>query len=474
MEILKKLFEIDTQLEVSEMKQLTPAGSNRQYFRLMNGDCKRVGVIGTSVEENRAFFALAKQFEKVGVNAPKLLQISGDEVHYLISDLGDLMLFDAFKTGAESGKFTDEQKQLVLKTIRELPKIQYEVACDFDFSNCYPQAAFNERSVFWDLNYFKYSFLKTTGVEFNEDLLEDEFQKFAQILVKEQTNTFMYRDFQSRNVMLVDNTPYFIDFQGGRKGPIYYDVASFVYQAKANFPKLFKEELIEAYCEALQQYNPISKSDFQQKFAYFLLFRTLQVLGAYGFRGRFEQKAHFIQSIPFALHNLKEILTDNRYPELPYLVDVLKQMLECQKDIAVESYDKLCVKVYSFSYKKGIPVDYTGNGGGYVFDCRALHNPGRYEPYKKLTGRDASVIKFIEESPTVAEFLKSVYAIADISVSKYIERGFKNLQFSFGCTGGQHRSVYGAEHLATYLKQKYGDEIIVDLIHREQKIREIK
>lgn len=338
-----------------------------------------------------------------------------------------------------------------------------------DFGYCYPLAEFNRRSILWDLNYFKYCFLKTTGLEFQENLLEDDFEHMADTLLQIQPQVFMYRDFQSRNVMLREGKPYFIDFQGGRKGPFYYDVASFLWQAKANYPDSLRQELIDEYLDALQPYHAIGKEQFLATLRHFVLFRTLQVLGAYGFRGYFEKKAHFIQSVPYAIENLRQLL-ETDFPEYPYLCLVLRKLTELPQFASVRNRRKLTVRVMSFSYKKGIPEDPSGNGGGYVFDCRAVHNPGKYEQYKQLTGRDKPVIDFLEQDGEILRFLEHVDALVDAHVQRFLERGFTNLSICFGCTGGQHRSVYSAEHVARHLNEKFG--VRIQLIHREQHIEQ--
>ena len=278
----------------------------------------------------------------------------------------------------------------------------------------------------------------------------------------------MYRDFQSRNVMIKDGEPWLIDFQGGRKGPFYYDVASFLWQAKANYPESLRQELLQEYLDALRVYCKIDETEFYSQLRHFVLFRTMQVLGAYGFRGYFEKKPHFMQSIPFAIENLRQLL-QHPYPEYPYLCEVLQQLTEL-KQFKDQQKKPLVVKVMSFAYKKGIPDDTTGNGGGYVFDCRAINNPGKYDRYKPFIGLDKPVILFLEEDGEILTFLKHVYALVDASVKRYMERGFTNLSVCFGCTGGQHRSVYAAQHLAEHLNEKFGVEI--NLIHREQNIQQ--
>ena len=489
-----------------DIQKMPGAGSNRQYYRLLDAQGNTViGVVGTSSEENNAFVYLARHFRKHKLPVPEILAVSENGMRYLQQDLGDTALFDVLREGREAGgRYNLKEKQLLLETIRQLPNFQIQGAKELDWNYCYPQPEFDEETVLFDLNYFKYCFLKPTDLDFHEMKLEADFRLMAQDLVSEQTDSFMYRDFQARNVMLdSDGRPSFIDFQGGRKGPYYYDLASFLWQASARYSNKLRRELIYEYYNSLKNYTEVpSKRHFVERLSLFVLFRTLQVLGAYGFRGFYERKQHFIDSIPPAMENLRELLNNISFP-YPYLVDVLQRLIGLPRFAAnkqtveradgfrtalsniydahpadgpatFSKYDgkgPLVVRVYSFSYKKGIPEDESGNGGGYVFDCRSTHNPGRYEPYKKLTGLDEPVIRFLEDDGEILTFLESVYRLADAHVARYIQRGFTSLMFSFGCTGGQHRSVYSAQHLAMHIHKKFGIE--VRIMHREQGISQI-
>ena len=464
---LETLFKQLTHEKLLSKEELSASGSNRRYFRLESKNTSLIGVEGTSVEENKAFIAMANHFYAKGLPVPRFLAQSDDGKFYLQEDLGDTLLFDVIAEGRKTGVFHEQEKEILRKTMRKLAAFQVLGAQDFDFSVCYPQPEFNERSIFWDLNYFKYSFLKATGLDFQENRLEDEFTKLAEILLRSHSNTFMYRDFQSRNVMVKDDEPYFIDFQGGRKGPLYYDVASFLWQAKAQYNAELREELLQTYLDALNELMPVDEADFREQLKHFVLFRTLQVLGAYGFRGYFEKKPHFLQSIPFALENLRSIL-QNKFSEYPYLLEILKKMTELKQFQEIDVRKPLVVKIYSFSFKKGIPNDDSGNGGGFVFDCRAVNNPGKYERYAHSTGLDASVKQFLEEDGEILHFLEHTFELIDASVKRYKDRGFTNLMISFGCTGGQHRSVYSAQKAAEHINEKFGVE--VQLIHREQNL----
>ena len=451
-------------------KTLTPAGSNRRYYRLAAGKTSAIGVVGTSLRENEAFFAIATQLRSKGVNIPKVYAISNDRLCYLQQDLGDTSLFDLLMKAQLKGSYGLEEMELLRKVMRLLPDIQWKGADGFDFTCCYPSESLNRRNIQWDLHYFKYCFLKATGLEFEEELLEDDFDRMAEMLLCNDCSTFMYRDFQSRNVMIHDGEPWFIDFQGGRRGPMEYDLVSFLWQARANFTPAMRKELIEEYIQSAMRYTEIDKATFGKRLTLFVLFRTLQVLGAYGYRGYFERKLHFMQSIPLAMDNLRALMAEEEFPEQPYLCTLLQQMVSLPKFAPYKKDTELTVCIYSFSYRKGIPDDDSGNGGGFVFDCRAIHNPGRYDEYKLLAGRDEPVRIFLDSEEAMQEFLRNTYNMVDYAVEKYLSRGFKNLMVSFGCTGGQHRSVYSAEHLAHHLAEKYGVRVI--LTHREQGITE--
>ncbi|WP_027454150.1 phosphotransferase [Segatella baroniae] len=509
MEKLVELFEQWSGKKPARVEQLAGQGSNRQYYRMFDDDGHSViGVVGTSRDEDHAFVYLTRHFTKRQLPVPKILAVSADELRYIQTDLGGVSLFDAIRGGREAGgRYNQKEYELLLKTIRELPNIQIRGARELDWSHCYPQPEFDEAGVLFDLNYFKYCFLKPTDLDFHELKLEANFRLFAKDLTSEKMECFLYRDFQARNIMLdSEGNPYFIDYQGGRKGPFYYDLASFLWQASAHYSFKMRRQLIMEYYNSLKNYIEVpSERHFVRRLSLFVLFRTLQVLGAYGFRGYFERKKHFIDSIPPAIQNLRDLIAlgDKVFP-YPYMMDMLRRLTELPQFARIEqpaltradgykvadnniyqahpqdgpaTFSKyegkgpLVVHVYSFSFHKGIPEDPSGNGGGYVFDCRSTHNPGRYEPYKKLTGLDEPVIRFLEDDGEILTFLKSVYQLADHHVERYIQRGFTSLMFCFGCTGGQHRSVYSCQHLAEHIHEKFGIE--VEITHREQHIHQI-
>lgn len=465
MDALLKLYKEYKGAEPSKIDEIASSGSNRRYYRLFDAEGQSlIGVIGPCREENQAFIYLARHFRKAGLSVPEVVAVASDDMTYLQKDLGDMSVFKAIEKGRITKSFSAEEKEILVKAISVLPDIQFKGAIGLDFSHCFPAAQFDKRSIMWDLNYFKYCFLKAVGLEFDENRLEDDFQAMAEVLMRSQSSTFMYRDFQSRNVMLKDGEPWFIDFQGGRKGPFYYDVASFLWQAKAGFPDSLRQELIEVYIKSLRKYKPVDESYFNEQLRHFVLFRTLQVLGAYGFRGYFEKKPHFMQSVPFALNNLRDLLEQD-FPEYPYLTALLRQLIDMNQ-FNDRTKQELTVKVISFAYKKGIPDDATGNGGGFVFDCRAINNPGKYDRYKPFTGLETPVINFLEEDGEITTFLEHCYALVDATIRRYMERGFTNLMIAYGCTGGQHRSVYAAQHTAEHIANTFNCKVV--LTHREQ------
>ena len=414
---LNDLFEKVTGRRAASVVKLSGDGSNRSYYRMCAGDVSLIGAVGTCVEENSAFVSMSERFIACGVDAPRVLAVSACGLCYVQEDLGDVSLFAYMKESREAGCFIDKDVDMLCRVMSVLPRIQFDVAAGFDFSKCYPVAQFDRRTVMWDLNYFKYCFLKGVGVEFNESLLEDEFEKLAALLLSDCGNTFMYRDFQSRNVMIHDGRPFFIDFQGGRRGPIYYDVASFVGQARACYTPQVVDKMVDAYLCALNEYTLVDRVAFMRVLTVFRVFRLLQNLGTYGFRGLYEHKKAFVETIPGALAQLMEQLTLLQ-GEFPYLARLVAEIAALPMFVKKQQ-DGLTVDVMSFSYRRGIPDDYSGNGGGFVFDCRAIHNPGRYEPYKKLCGMDEPVIKFLETESDIAAFLENAYALVDNMVDTY-------------------------------------------------------
>ncbi len=460
---LATLFEKWSGEEAVNIVLLPASGSDRRYYRISGRDATAIGAWNSDIRENKAFVTFSDHFANLGLPVPEVFLTDPSGTSYIQTDLGDTTLFSRLTEAGLTGNVRDIYRQVA----RILPHFQINGKNNLDFSVCFPRAAFDRQSMFWDLNYFKYYFVRLAGITFDEQALEDDFNTLADFLLEAPADFFLYRDFQSRNVMLVGNKPYFIDFQGGRKGPLQYDIASLLYDAKANLPESFRAELLEIYMNAVAGIMPFDRSTFLRHYYGFVLIRILQALGAYGFRGFYQKKEHFLQSIPFALDNLQHLL-DNHHPDTTF-AELENLLRKFTKSETLRAYAKptLKVRICSFSYKSGIPEDESGNGGGFVFDCRALPNPGRNEEYKTMSGKDSAVKLYLSSKPETSIFLSGVYTLVDQAVENYLSRGFENLMISFGCTGGQHRSVYCAEQLAAHLNQKYRMNITAEHTRRD-------
>lgn len=471
--ILKQLFEKWAIEDVNSIKPLPISGSARKYYRISGKTKTVIGAYNPEERENVAFISFSRYFKRYGLNVPEIYTYDVSKHIYLLEDLGDLNLYNFLRTIRIDTEFPDEGILIYKKVIDQLPKFQITAGNYFDYSACYPRSNFDKLSMMWDLNYFKYYFLKLAKVQFDEQKLEDDFNRLTDFLLQTDSNFFMYRDFQSRNIMIHNSDVYFIDYQGGRKGALQYDLASLLYDAKADLPEKLRDELIDYYLHTIQQHTKINKTQFIKYFYGFVLLRIFQAMGAYGYRGYYERKEHFLTSIPYAVKNLQSIIENKSLNvDLLELRKVITQIIytpELKKyDVEPNEEGILNVKIFSFSYFDKQPEDLWGNGGGFVFDCRALHNPGRYDKYKDLNGTDYEVKEFLNNEPLVQDFLNHIYAVIDEVVLNYIARGFSNLMISFGCTGGQHRSVYAAENLANHLLKKY--KIKIDLNHTKLKI----
>jgi aminoglycoside/choline kinase family phosphotransferase len=456
-QILRQLFEQHFDNSPQSVVALPASGSDRKYYRLKSQNNSAIGVINDSIKENRAFISFSNHFKTKSLPVPEVFISNDEQSAYLQSDLGDDTLFSILSTHGLS----DEVRDYYVNVVKWLPSFQCNGINGLNLEYCWPRRKFDQQSMMWDLNYFKYYYAKLTSISFDEQALEDDFKKLVDFLTEAPSVYFMYRDFQSRNIMVKDGQLFFIDYQGGRLGPLQYDLASLLYDAKANLPQPFRNELLDIYLNAIKSYLPdFNKEEFLRYYPAFILMRILQALGAYGFRGYYQKKAHFLQSVPYALANLKTLFNEN--DSLPNLKELKKLLLQKPAGVIVPIQPPagLNVRVVSFSYKQGIPVDHSGNGGGFVFDCRALPNPGRLEQYKLQSGLDHPVIEYLKSYPETEAFMKSVTSLVDAAVENYLQRGFQNLMVSFGCTGGRHRSVYFAEKLATHLKQKFNLDII--------------
>jgi aminoglycoside/choline kinase family phosphotransferase len=476
---LKKLYADWADEEALNVFPLAQSGSYRKYFRLSGEEKTAIGVFNPDKKENRAFISFTKHFLKKNLNVPGIYSSQLKDNIYLIEDLGDATLFSIADKENSVSKLSAATIGYFKEALNHLIRFQIDGGKGLDYSVCYPRKNYDKQSILWDLNYFKYYFLKLIKIPFDEQKLEDDFKAFAGFLLSTDTNYFLYRDFQSRNILIHNEQLYFIDYQGGRKGALQYDVASLLFQAKVNLSPKVREELLDYYLGEASQKSKVNRQSrvspkaesqkFLRHYYGYVLIRLLQVLGAYGFRGYYENKPHFLMSIPYALKNLRWLLDKNHIPaklnELKKVAVSIPENEEIKKLVPEQQGEKLKVTINSFSYKEGIPKDYTGNGGGFVFDCRLIENPGRYSEYANSTGLDDKVINFLNNKSDVKEFLQSVYLIIDESVKNYLQRNFKNLMVNFGCTGGQHRSVYCAENLAEHLKENFN--VTVEINHTQ-------
>jgi aminoglycoside/choline kinase family phosphotransferase len=469
MDALQQLFAQHFRVPAERVQPLQGqlSGSGRKIIRLSNGERSAIGILYDVREENVAFLEFSRHFRRYGLPVPEIYGEDLSHAAYLEQDLGDTTLFEFLsknRSGKEIAAPAIEAYQIVASI---LPRFQVEAGRDLNYKVCYPRASFDRQSIAWDLNYFKYYFLRLAGIPFNEQALEDDFSRLTKFLLSAARDYFLYRDFQSRNIMLLEGKPYFLDYQGGRKGALQYDIASLLYDAKADLPPDLRQQLLDRYLESLSNFIKLDRAEFMRYYYAYVYVRILQALGAYGFRGFYERKTHFLQSVPYALRNIRWLLHNVELPiTLPTLTEAFRNMVASEKLQGVAAAaGQLTVRVFSFSFHRGLPSDETGNGGGFIFDGRSLPNPGREDRFKPLTGKDAPVIEYLDQQESVRQFLASVIALVDSSVANYQSRGFQHLMVSFGCTGGQHRSVYLAERLAKHLQDSNGVDVI--LHHRE-------
>jgi aminoglycoside/choline kinase family phosphotransferase len=472
MNILNRLFEERFHSPVTHVHPLQGqlGGSGRQIIRLSNEKNTAIGIVYGVREENIAFLDFSKHFRKHGLPVPAIYGEDLDHGVYLEEDLGNTTLYEFLSKNRKAATIAAPVIEAYRKVVAILPRFQVEAGRDVNYGACYPIGSFDRQSVAWDLNYFKYYFLRLAGVPFNEQALEDDFGRLTDFLMTADRDYFLYRDFQSRNIVLRDGQPFFVDYQGGRKGALQYDIASLLFDAKADLPPELRQELLDHYLDALSGYIKVDREAFMKHYYAYVYVRILQALGAYGFRGFYERKQHFLQSVPFAMKNLRWLLHHVTLPiELPTLMAAFQSMLASEKlqGLAGQA-EPLTLRIFSFSFHQGAPKDETGHGGGFVFDGRSLPNPGREERFKALTGKDTPVIEYLNQQESVHQFLASVMSLVDASLNSYRERGFKNLMVSFGCTGGQHRSVYLAEQLAKHFRARNGVEVAVRHVQLEK------
>ncbi|HEV8525524.1 MAG TPA: RNase adapter RapZ [Terriglobales bacterium] len=464
-DLLTKLFEQHFHSPVARVQPLHAqlGGSGRNILRLANDQFSAIGILYDVREENVAFLEFSRHFRRHGLPVPEIYAEDLSHGAYLEEDLGDTTLFEFLSKNRTGGNIDPQVIAAYRKVVAVLPRFQIEAGRDLNYQVCYPRASFDRQSIAWDLNYFKYYFLRLAGIPFNEQALEDDFDRLTTFLLNAGRDYFLYRDFQSRNVMLRDGQPFFVDYQGGRKGALQYDVASLLYDAKADLPPDLRQQLLDHYLDELAGFMELEREVFMRHYYAYVYVRIMQALGAYGFRGFFERKALFLQSVPYALKNVRWLLHSVELPiEVPTLMEAFKSMLASERLQGLPSEaEKMTVRIFSFSFHQGLPKDETSHGGGFVFDVRSLPNPGREERFKDFSGKDASVIEYLSQQESVHQYLANAVALVDVSVSNYQSRGFTDLMVSFGCTGGQHRSVYLAEQLATHLRARNGVEVMV-------------
>jgi aminoglycoside/choline kinase family phosphotransferase len=469
---IKRTFEQWKHCEPDRVSLLPESGSNRKYYRITQGGKSVIAAYNTDIAENIAYLDYSEQLKAKNIPIPKTLYVSQDKEIYFVEDLGDTTLFSLIEkeksatnnSAANITRYTPGEpiKTLYRQAIKDLQKIQIEGGKNFDYTHSFPTQKFDRQSMLWDLNYFKYMFLRLSGTPFNEQKLENDFTTLVQSLTNNVPNDyFLYRDFQTRNIMVTDGTLRYIDFQGGRQGALQYDLASLLYNAQANLSESFRAEMLDFYCRQLQENYPqeaAKQTDFKQTFYTFAILRILQAVGGYGYRGLHQHKQLFKDSIPYAMRNLTDILEQRpvNIPEIRRIVDSYREK------VCAKRTDSLTLTIQSFSYRNPLPADPNGNGGGFIFDCRYLPNPGREQEYRQLTGKDNLVINYLRAISEVERFIERAVETVLPAVEAYQDRDFANLQINFGCTGGQHRSVYCAEAFAEKISARTSANIIIN------------
>jgi aminoglycoside/choline kinase family phosphotransferase len=470
---IKDLFATFSTDAILSIDKLPQAGSERHYFRIHTTGKSYIVTHGANIKENESFIYFSGHFGKSKLATPKIFCINTEKDIYIQEDFGDVSLLNKL----EDNGYTESIYDLYKESLHQLALVQVKGHNDLDYKKCLTNSSFGKQAIMADLLYFKYYFLDALRKPYDKQKLIDDFEALSNYLSHTEYKFFMFRDFQSRNIMVKDdNTVGFIDYQGGMKGAPQYDVASLLWQAKANLPDDWKQKLLEDYINSFETIvaETVDRDVFRSQYNGYVLIRLLQVLGAYGFRGLFERKAHFLTSIPLALQNLKWFINNQSVgiavPEFKKVLELCISDEVMQEFTPIQATDEtpLVVTINSFSFiKTGYPADETKNGGGFVFDMRGILNPGRFDDYKHLSGLDKPVKDFLEQQTKMPDFLNSVYSIIDISVEDYIKRGFDHLAINFGCTGGQHRSVYAAEAIARHLRNKFKVKIILQHTNKE-------
>ncbi|HRH48051.1 MAG TPA: RNase adapter RapZ [Panacibacter sp.] len=477
-ENIRELFHKFAGQPFEHITKIPESGSDRTYFRIQYNHETFIATHNLNVKENKTFISFSKHFKALGLPVPNIFAVNEDFTLYIQEDLGTSSLLNEL----EAYGHNDFVYTLFCKSIAQLAKLQINGHNGLDYNLCLTGKEFGKQAIMSDLLYFKYYFLDTLKLPYDKQVLLDDFDALSTYLTRTEYKYFMFRDFQSRNIIVNNNEVFFIDYQGGMQGALQYDVASLLWQAKAALSDEWKSSLLEYYMDTIDALleKPVNRQLFVSQYYGYVLIRLLQVLGAYGFRGLFERKAHFLASIPLALKNLKSFLENNRagivLPEFDRILHLLvsDEITSRFNPVQANEHTPLVIKIKSFSYKKGIPKDDSNNGGGFVFDCRGILNPGRFNAYKTISGKDKAVIDFLEQQTKMNAFLNSAFDMVDISVEDYLQRGFESLAINFGCTGGQHRSVYAAEQMARHLKNKYKVKTELEHTNESNWVKEIK
>ncbi|MDE1191599.1 MAG: RNase adapter RapZ [Arachidicoccus sp.] len=463
---IKQTFASYINDKIERIEKLPQSGSDRIYFRLYTQGKTYIATVNNNEKENKTFIYFSLHFKKINLPVPTIYAVSDDSLTYIQEDFGN----DSLSFILDEEGHSERVYELFKKSLKQLARLQIEGNKGINYDMSLTAREFGKQAILSDLLYFKYYFLDTLGLPYDKQTLINEFEALSVFLTQTRYKYFMFRDFQSRNIMIKDEEVFFIDYQGGMQGALQYDVASLLWQAKAGLSDEWKSSLLEHYIKEIDSIldKPVDKDIFVNQYKGYVLIRLLQVLGAYGFRGLFERKAHFLTSIPLALKNLRWFVNNRSIGmELPELDAILKTIVSDEivnrfTPLQADENTPLVVEINSFSYKKQIPADTSDNGGGFVFDCRGILNPGRIEQYKILSGLDKPVQDYLEQYTQMNNFLNSVYDLVDISVENYLKRGFHHLQINFGCTGGQHRSVYAALQTARHLRNKFKVKVILN------------
>lgn len=474
-EAIGKLYASTGRPKYDRIEKLPQSGSDRVYFRIYAGNETCIATYNPNKKETKTFIYFSRHFIQAGLPVPAILAVNEEDTIYIQEDLGTESLLNKLEKNGH-GEYI---YSLFQKSLAALARVQILGDKELNYDYCITAKEFGKQAIMSDLLYFKYYFLDTLQLPYDKQAMLDDFDALSSYLTRTGNTYFMFRDFQSRNIIVKNDEVGFIDYQGGMKGALQYDVASLLWQAKAELSEDWKDNLLSYYMDRIDLLleKPVNRNSFVSQYNGYVLIRLLQVMGAYGFRGLFERKAHFLASIPLALRNLKFFIDHKEVgivtPEFDRVLHLVveEDMIKRFESTQANEHTPLVIEVNSFSYKNGIPPDASENGGGFVFDMRGILNPGRFDDYKTSTGKDKPVQDFLEQRTKMNKYLNSVWDLIDITVEDYLKRGFSHLMINFGCTGGQHRSVYAAEQTARHLRNKYKVKVKLEHINSENWLR---